>query len=103
MFINTLECRTIPFVIQTYLLFQGEKFVLWFINTPSSASFVMKIIHNVVLKERNEFSFDEQITKAEHIFASYFFEEWTGDKRTPFPPPLKFQHFQDLYVFKNMQ
>lgn len=48
----------------------------------------MKTIDNVVLKERNKCSFDEKITKTEHIPSAYFFEEQTGDTRTllVFPP-----------------
>lgn len=68
----------------------------------SSASFVMKSIHNIVLKERNKFSFDEQITATENKSCS-FFEEWTGDTRTYYCFPFKFQHFQILYIFKDMQ
>lgn len=31
-----------------------EEFSLWFTNVPSSASFVMKIIHRAVLQEKKQ-------------------------------------------------
>lgn len=64
----------------------------------SSASFVMKIIHNIVLKEINKFSFDEQITATDNKSCP-FFEKTQGHF---FFFPSKFQHFQTMYIFKGM-